>query len=666
MSTLKMCAQKVLQFVCLLLWVVCLPVGVAVAKDPPIMPYAIRAVDGVLVAGPALSLRPAADIQKLWAKRWPEIYDPSFGSTSDVPVLRPDATPAQIQSARAFALEHLAEPFAFMNSVAADTAFSEFSEAQKIGFDHAWNVMPMALDILKVTGDQSDAKYLAEVLVDLPENVAFWQLADMVAGTSVRISQRLGDIKNSPAAIAWRQLLDAPETLALPRLSLALGRVGFQPAIDALIQRLAVERLPLDGKQEGSAFEIIAQNEHPAVLALSVDLVQKFDRATQAQLLDIPSDPYVAGISAFSAIYTALGYAAAFLPESERDKIAVGIPASARLNGALFEVPEDLIDLEFGISTGEYHNRSRSSIAYIPCRIYGNLEGEQRIEVEQNYVQQVSRFFEHFGDTSANARAFAAGGKQYCDVNSEALALLKYPDRNAPEFFPVWMRHGFRPPAHFLPDFDEDPDRGVFSARVLAGYEDDVIASALNDPALENIRGIIAYKIYRSVAEPSSLASFSTFIGPNDERYFLESLEIPSVMPLYVAAKVKLAPRMANGRVLFGISLDLAEGDLGGLAGLINQSAEKMQKFTADFGRELIERVVLRYQGGEAELAFLQTTAKGTHIFELSQQISSNADLYVDIYFQGVNRKWRRSFPLFASPFGYEQIQKTGRMQLVN
>ncbi|CAN0519863.1 unnamed protein product [Laminaria digitata] len=172
----------------------------------------------------------------------------------------------------------------------------------------------------------------------------------------------------------------------------------------------------------------------------------------------------------------------------------------------------------------------------------------------------------------------------------------------------------------------------------------------------------MAYQYYRSVVDPSGLGTAREFIGTSDERFFLESLEVPTVNPLYVAAKVSLSPREAGDRMLFGITMDLAAGDLGGLAGMINSSAETMDTFTADFGRPLIDKVVLRSAHGASELAFIQTTQSGTHVFELLEAVSSNANLYIDIYFQGADRGWTQSFPLFASPFGYAQIRQFGRI----
>ena len=587
--------------------------------------------------------------------------------TRGLPILRPDATPDQIAEARAFARAELLAPAAFMESVGEVADYSGFTEAQKANFAHAWDVTRPALDILAVSGSGDDAQYLADVVASLGNSPMVTALAAEFATASVQISLRLGDVAGSPAALAWHGLGSLENPVAWASLGVALGNVGYRPAITGLIQHLAIERMPLPTSASHDALQIITMEEHPEVLKLAVDLIAAASEYQKAGLTGAAAERHLVGINVVTAFDTAFGYAAAYLPDPDRKALSVGISAAMEVNGGYFEAPAELAALAVGITSGEYGGMGTGPIMYLACRVYGNVPGDRRAAAEQRYHEVLTELATRFGNAypEVDARAYGAVGKSRCSVNSAAIKLLMSPQDNSPEFFPAWMQHALRDPSHFLPNFDEYAEAPLSLTGVLSGYEDAAL-EILDNAELSGRHGVEAYRYYRSVIDSSGLGTFDMFPGDTDERFFVEPLEVPTVSPLYLAAQVGLTPRLTDNRLLFGITMDLAQGDLGGLAGMINQSGEKMQALTANSGLPLIDKVVLRTANEESQLEYVQTTSGGTHVFELTEKLSSNANLYVDIYFQGVDRRWRQSFPLYASPIGYTQIRETGRIHLAD
>ncbi|MEH6727135.1 MAG: hypothetical protein V7703_13315, partial [Hyphomicrobiales bacterium] len=412
-------------------------------------------------------------------------------------------------------------------------------------------------------------------------------------------------------------------------------------------------------------------------LALSRDLLVAFDKYSKARTLELANpdasadtaDPLYNGLYISAALDTALGYASAYLAEEDRSALNIAMPWWNNPSLLPFENPDDLIDHVFGVSSQQYRNRNDNVLLDIACRMMGDLPARERQRVEQDYTEILAALTAA-KELSLRPGAFAElrtkAALSHCGVNARALSLLGSSGDNDTNLFPTWMGHGFGPPENFLPRFDEFAESPVGSTATLAGFDATILGPALDGRDAPDRTGLKFYKLLNAIADPSGLSKPGPFMDGNDKRYFLESVEIPTVQPLWVAAEVTLAPRLASDRKLIGIGLSTAVGDLGGLAGLINQSAKKIDALLADNARAMIDRVVLRYQGGSTQLDYVQSSDTGTHIFEIVESIGSNANLYLDIYFKGIDRGWTVTFPMFASPWGYRQIQDRGRITLAD
>ena len=636
-------------------------------------PFAIALENEVLVSGPVLRFFDQDRIRDFVAKRWP-----AHGRYSVGGVPRHGVSAEARTASLAYATQNIAAITGTLAALPDHAEWTDLTEEQKESLNAAqYGAMPQLLDIMRAVGTTADAATLFDRYRDLRDKPIKAFVARRFLATAIDIWVRLGALADSPAARELASLDAEPDNPHRLVLATMLGRVGHAPAIQLLVEDIAVNR---NGERLGAyeavdAFDIVSAVPDPAVTALSLDIVAAFDAYGRARLRGEDGVSNFEGLPVAAVFPLAYMHAAAYATGEDRTRLDIAVAPWDMMFAIapMFENPDVLLNNMLGNFIDAKYGYDVNGLSSPICRMHaGRTPAEsETISIaasEALRAYMVRNEFERPDSFSSDVEAL---GRARCSVEQETMQYLKRPEKSDPVLLPIHMRYAFRPARHFLPDFASYPDSNIvasiFDAMPEARFE-----PLAADEVLNSKPGFERYLNYRAVTRNADSVYAERFSGLDDERLLLEPVVEPENdnPQFWVSAKVSLSPRVSNGKAFFGIGLQTAFRDDNGLASLIAQYSEAVDRMTGNFNREMIKAVRLRNGETETDLEFLQTTANGTHVFGLPEGPVSDANLIVDVHLRTVAHNGTEthqrivSFPLYDSPFGYDRMRREGRILL--
>jgi hypothetical protein len=117
---------------------------------------------------------------------------------------------------------------------------------------------------------------------------------------------------------------------------------------------------------------------------------------------------------------------------------------------------------------------------------------------------------------------------------------------------------------------------------------------------------------------------------------------------------------------LFGIRLAVAPYvRSSGLAPIPNEIIEQLEAALADGAIALVGAVRLRNGEDATALTYQRSSTDGTHVYVLSEPIDRMDNLIVDVDVAFYEASVTLSFPIYASPFGYQSLLNNGRIEVL-
>ena len=641
-------------------------------------PHTLELVDDKILVRHRLKLRPRAELRALFKQKW--VGGPHLQwtpTTFNIP--RHDISEKGRQEALTFARAILNKSVDFVSSfLKQDNQKPEFP-------DRFFLDLKTAREIFQAVGTRSDERLLlkfvklaksAELLKSW--NALHFSFPTLVSG--VRVAMRLGSIEESAFVAEWRRLTQVKQNPLYPPLTIELARWGYRPALNNLVDEVAIKQSTSNWNRHdrNAAFELITRIEHPAVLALSLEIIEAFGNNSQ-KILQKEIKYHTTtrgGLSSYSAFPYAFGYAAAFAPDDKRHLLAVGISIDSPFGKILpyFEDPILVLDFLFGISSKKF----QKAYSLMLCRLAAGRTQSEYTELERRYEKLFYQWYNHnyikeqYRDSRISLwhwHKSIATAKAKCMVSAQAMQYLTSSNSDPMHRLPAYMSHASGQLIQLVSAYKNEKSSIIRSLKAdnFDSIDDKKFAKIVNENGIAKHPDFAAYMLRRKVATSAYIAQSNEFPGQENTRYFVQNWELKADAGganFWLGGKVNLIPRVSPSRRLFGIKLEMMSHFSNGLVAMMDRWPETLNRLTASHAREMISQVKLRHGNTSSPLEFQRTTRDGIHVFELVEPITSDSNLIVDIYMKGKNWGWVISFPLYASPFGNQQMYRNGQISL--
>ncbi|WP_421746889.1 right-handed parallel beta-helix repeat-containing protein [Cognatishimia sp.] len=633
-------------------------------------PFGLERDGDVIRRGPALALRRQAELVQVMKSRWP-----GYRPYELLPVARPDATAEARILARAKARKDLEAAVQFLASLPADATYNDLSrETREEMTRHIYQHTLLARAVLSSVGTEKDASWLfAQTAPYIGGSGHF--LARRLWETVVEIETRLGILSVGATADALAALKQDYQHPHFAPLAAFRARSGDRDATEALIDAIAVTRSTVTWSNDDRflGFSVILNEPVPAVTELALEFVEEFEG--QVLLMhhkDADVDAQYEGLYKSSAFLQAFLHAAAFAPEEDRARLNVPIPQWNQMFdlGPAFDNPADLLGHIVAMDTPNPRGMRNSELAFAICKLTaGRADKPAWAEALQSKLLSYGTLFPNDVPRPGYWAEFVAtAGTTHCQSDSASLDHLERPENRDYSIFSEPWGFAFYSPDQMLTDATARADHAIPSINVLDSAPDYMRNRAL--AASDDTLGMRRYKSYQSVATSGKVAQTGPFTGAADTRVFLEPVQIAKEnhQLFWLAGTAKLAPIEVGNQTLFGLSISVNGTSHAGLAAAIGRHPEVIAKNVANHGGDLLRRVVLRHGDQSTEMTRLRTLESGVHVYELSATPKDQSNLIVDAYFEtrGTDdqtlRRWTISWPLYRSPFGFQQISDHGRV----
>ncbi len=638
-------------------------------------PYGIYQDEAFQFAGETFELRPQNELRDILARVWP-----AHESAGRIPVSRPGVDIKTKNDALVSARLDLSVATQYLAGLPVGVAFGQLeADLQNRVRHYQGNPTWLPLGVLRTVGTSDDAKMLIETGLSHLGNGGD-NIARQMIETGVEIDLRLGVLGSGHAAQIFAQLEATRDSSKFPPLAIALAKMGYRPALNALVDAIAVRR-ELSGWADSDleqGFALISSFRAPAVLELSLELVDAIGLWVRNDFAGREKADRYNNIPIGSVFAKAYIHAAAYAQDADRARLNIAFPPWAELLelSVVVSNPEQILDHVLGVKSGKLYGVSNYKLISSMCQVFSGRTIGQQNELRDAVYQTLATYAERAMPDVRRPQALAADlisiGLSWCRSDPGVLEYLKRPENNDFYLFPTPMQYVFQTAEKTMSYLVDLPNESP-QATIMDNTPPDWRATALqpkNGAAISP--GIARYKSYANVATVAHAVTSDPYVGQTDSKLFLEPVKnIESGSDLFwISSKVNLSPVLANGRVLFGLGLETSGVSHQDFAAAIGRHYDTINRNTANFGRDMVHKMVLRHGSSSTELSFLQTTNAGVHVFEMTEPVSSNANLVIDVYFATKRyddlplRDWIVSFPLYRSPFGFSETFKHGQLEL--
>ena len=535
-----------------------------------------------------------------------------------------------------------------------------------------------ALDIIQALGNAEDEERLLQIGLmqgrDFGEPVYTLSAA---FGSALRRDA----VETSPTLEVWNSRTGSPEFQA--NLTLALALWGYAPAQGRLIEIVATHRQAdlLDRFVRQHAFETITSHENPAVTELVRDILAAQSEWRQAGAAYAPVE-IVDGLGGPEVFADALLYAHAYFKGEDR-LLLNGPVAQLGFSPVINPMLPFLADPRVGalslFSTSEEWEaatdlesltRSEFLINYLcDLRSASDLTGDPAAMRDivgvfsawhmETFVPSVD--FERVRRAQANVRL------RYslldCAPQTVGFGDIEDDPTRLRGTLPSFMRASAAPAWHLYNPYSEGPQ---FNFVVLDDLGDTEFQTLADDPVIAGNPLWQEAVVRRDAVTAAHFAYLSPYPGEDDRRYFLKAGNETGLRDIYLGGMVDFRPRQTSSGTLFGIRLAVAPYvRSSGLAPIPNEIIEQLEAALADGAIALVGAVRLRNGEDATALTYQRSSTDGTHVYVLSEPIDRMDNLIVDVDVAFYEASVTLSFPIYASPFGYQSLLNNGRIEVL-
>lgn len=535
-----------------------------------------------------------------------------------------------------------------------------------------------ALDIIQALGSVDDEKRLLQIGLtqdrDIGEPVHTLSAA---FGSALRRDA----LDTSPTLEAWKNRTGSPEFQA--SLTLALARWGYAPAHDRLIEVVAFERQSelFDRFSRLTAFETITTREHPAVTELVRDFLAAQSEWRQPGAAYAPIET-VDGLGGPKVFADALLYAHAYFKGVDR-QLLNGPAAQLGYSWVINPMLPFLADARvgalslFSASEGwdaepDFGNITRPEflMRYL-CDLRATTDLSRDVAAMQDIVDTYTAWhMKTFIPPSVDyerVRRAGANLRRRISLLDCAPQTVGFGDLDADPLevattLPSYMRAAADPVWHVHNPYSGGPR---FNFVVLDDLDAAAFQNLADNPAIAGNTLWQEAAVRRDAITAAHFGYPSLYAGEDDRRYFLKAGKETGVREVYIGGKVDFRPRQTSSGTLFGIRLAVQPFVRNrGFAPVPAEIIEQLEFLLKGGGKALIDEVRLRHGENSTPLAYQRASSDGTLVFVLSQPINRMDNLVVDVQLAFYKTSLTLSFPIYASPFGYQRLLNNGRVEV--
>lgn len=640
------------------------PGAVLILPLPDAPFYAWRDGDGTLRRGPALYLRPKADLAALMAGFRPLRPGEYWGYAQSFAPRR--------GADRALAARIIAAARTDIPALLTELADLRATEAWP-DFNLRWQRIRMLLDILSQFGNRDDAAWLLSLTI--PPDIQIDQIE-----TAVLIETRLEALTDGaalPTAIDRLASFDSAtpaDRLTTQRLVKALARSGL-PAAQPLLADLARRLQPKALTDRPDPFGIIELSRLDPEIAgdLPSAYLDQLSRHTLAHLSgDRPPDELAPnGLDLWNAAVAALAYEAIHAaPGTAPRRLPIPVAAGIGTSAWAFADPETLMSGPLALTgpadpgrisgwTYRFPEYLCAALAYRTPADRALLLDRLRLEVIDAVTPAVTpdedeSDFALMADQAAMV-GFALDLTLGECVLSDAILNSFGRDNDEEEkatfdqldYEPLWWLR--RPRSHkAISDFAagvDYPTLGDHSALTMEEVQTALATGALADPALQDL-----FLARHALMSDAFQSSFDTLTFAAERRQFRLRSD-GGTGSITIAGYLDIRPLLSDGKLIVAIRHRIESPDYGGLAAMITEPDRA--PYEADNRRLMFDQLVLDRAGRETVMDYQGSSASGIHYFTAPLE-TGLADTALHLSMRFVETRWEIDLPLWASTTAHD------------